>query len=280
MGNHLISIVKDIVENKISIELLENICELTEKLNYSFNLDEMVQNIYEWFNQKYQVEDMIFSLTDMNKDITCIILRNGEKFYVDDEFTFYFIIDTRTELNAVISFKAKDKLHYNKIKKDYAHIETLFSQISSTLQSAILKKLHLESSSVDSVTHVYNRKYLLEYINKTISLSNEKKDDITFFMIGIDRFKAVIDEFDYDIGDKVLVELAKTIHSNIKEKDIVARLTGDEFLVALLHVSSENTIKNIAQRIIDGFAKVETIVSEETLQKLKKNYMYWYLNLS
>ena len=35
-------------------------------------------------------------------------------------------------------------------------------------------------------------------------------------MIGIDRFKAVIDEFDYDIADKVLVELARVIHSKYR----------------------------------------------------------------
>ena len=48
-------------------------------------------------------------------------------------------------------------------------------------------------------------------------------------MIGIDHFKAVIDEFDYDVGDKVLIELAKIIHSNIDEFDMVGRLNGDEF---------------------------------------------------
>ena len=48
-------------------------------------------------------------------------------------------------------------------------------------------------------------------------------------MVGIDRFKAIIDEFDYDIGDKVLVNLANTIYNHIGEGDKVARLTGDEF---------------------------------------------------
>ena len=54
-------------------------------------------------------------------------------------------------------------------------------------------------------------------------------------MIGIDHFKAVIDEFDYDIGDKVLIELAKIIHSNVNEFDMVGRLNGDEFLVSILN---------------------------------------------
>ncbi len=103
-----------------------------------------------------------------------------------------------------------------------------------------------------------------------ITLSKHENDSITFMMIGIDHFKAVIDEFDYDIGDLVLVELAKVIHSNIKEFDIVARLTGDEFLVALMNRPSIDIVTEIAQKIIDEFAEIKVIVNEETGQILKK----------
>ena len=89
-------------------------------------------------------------------------------------------------------------------------------------------------------------------------------------MIGIDHFKAVIDEFDYDIGDKVLIELAKVIHGNINDFDIVARLTGDEFLVALVNTSSSTVALDIAQKIIDEFSIIEVVVDEETNQTLKK----------
>jgi diguanylate cyclase (GGDEF)-like protein len=88
-------------------------------------------------------------------------------------------------------------------------------------------------------------------------------------MIGIDHFKAVIDEFDHDIADQVLIELAKIIHTNISEFDMVARLSGDEFLISMLSSNSEEEIRKIAQNIIDDFSKVEVIVSEDG-QTLKK----------
>jgi diguanylate cyclase (GGDEF)-like protein len=89
-------------------------------------------------------------------------------------------------------------------------------------------------------------------------------------MVGVDHFKAVIDEFDYDIGDKVLIELAKVIHGNIKSFDIVARLTGDEFLVALVDLTSDKQAIEIAQRIIDDFAKTNIIIDEKKNIVLKK----------
>ena len=133
-----------------------------------------------------------------------------------------------------------------------------------------MKKHHIESSSIDSVTNVHNRKYLIEHIHKIISLSNKTEENISFLMIGIDRFKAVIEEFDYDIGDKVLIELAKVIHKSIKDFDIVARLTGDEFLVALVNLKANDEAECIAKRIIDEFAKAEIVVDEKTNQILKK----------
>ena len=89
-------------------------------------------------------------------------------------------------------------------------------------------------------------------------------------MVGIDHFKAVIDEFDYDIADKVLIELAKVIHTNINEFDMVGRLNGDEFLVSILNNTSEYQAEELAKRIIFDFAEISILVNEEKKQSLKK----------
>ena len=89
-------------------------------------------------------------------------------------------------------------------------------------------------------------------------------------MIGIDHFKAVIDEFNHDVGDKVLVELAKVIHSNVSQFDMVGRLTGDEFLVTLLSTEYEYEVHSLAHKIIAEFAQTEILVNENTKQILKK----------
>ena len=150
------------------------------------------------------------------------------------------------------------------------YLDTLFYQITPVIENAILRKLYLEQSSIDSVTNVFTKEYLLEHIHKKVTLADDEEDVITFMMIGIDRFKAVVDEFDYAIGDKVLVELAKVIRGTIKSQDIVARLIGDEFLVAILHTNDMDKIKTKAQKIIDKFSKIEVLVNEKTNQVLKK----------
>ena len=230
----------------------------------------MALNLYNWLNLNYDINNLNFSLFDMETNQNSTVFKKGGEFFLDGELSFYFIINTHTELNAILSFSANSNAHYDKVNDDYNYIEAAFFQISPIIQNGIVKKHHIESSSIDSVTHVYNRKYLIEHIHKLTALSNKKEENITFLMIGIDHFKAVIDEFDYDIGDKVLIELAKVIHGNINDFDIVARLTGDEFLVALVNISSSTAALDIAQKIIDKFAQIEVTVNEETQQTLKK----------
>ena len=156
------------------------------------------------------------------------------------------------------------------MQSKYTTIEAAFFQISPIIQNGILKKNFIESSSLDSVTKVYNRNYLIENLKKHLNLSKNKSNEIYFLMVGVDRFKAVIDEFDYDTGDKVLIELAKVIHSNINEFDMVARLNADEFLVTILSNSSEYEALETAQRIIKEFSLKKILVNEETGQTLLK----------
>ncbi len=270
MKNKMIELIKSASQDKEKFKSLEKIYTLYEQLQYCENINEMANSLQDWLRDEYGVYDLKFSLFDMEQNINTLILQEGEEFFLDDNFSFYFIINTHTEVNAVVSFVAKSQEHYDKINKVYDCIDAAFFQISPILQNGIIKKYSIESSSVDSVTNVYNRKYLIKHINKIIHLSQKNENNITFLMVGIDHFKAVIDEFDYDIGDKVLIELAKVIHGNIKEFDIVARLTGDEFLVALVDANSSRNAEQIAQKIIDEFAKTQVVINEEKNQILKK----------
>jgi len=248
---------------------LDNIYTLYEQLQYATNLKQMAQDICKWLDSTYKVDNLNFSLFDIEKNSKEQIFVKGEEFFLDDSLSFFFIINTHTSLNAVVSFNATSKMHFEMIQDKYDVIQSSFFQTSPIIQSGILKKNYIESSSIDSVTNVHNRKYFIENLNKHLVLSGHKNSKISFLLIGIDHFKAVIDEFDYDIGDLVLVELAKVIHSNISEFDQVARLAGDEFIVALTSQTNYDETIKIAKKIIDDFSCVEVNVDENghTLKK-------------
>jgi len=270
MKKEMLNLIHQVIDDNSKLESLEKIYELYDQLQYSEHILEMAESLYKWLQEKYRVNNIQFSLFDLDTNESINLLKCGEEFFLDDEFAFYFIINTHTQINAVVSFCACDKAHYKLINENYNYIEAAFFQISPILQNGIIKKHHIEASSFDSVTNVYNRKYLINHLGKVMTLSNKSENHIAFLMVGVDRFKAVIEEFDYDIGDKVLVELAKVIHGQINDFDIVARLTGDEFLIALINNPTIEDAIQISQKIIEEFAKVEIIVDEQTGQILKK----------
>lgn len=270
MKEQLLHLIKKSANDPKSYKSLEKIYSLYEQLQFSSNLQEMGEFIYNWLNKEYYIDNVDFSLFDIEKSTKESVYSKGEVFYLDDDNSFFFIINTHTDLNAIVSFHVNSKTSKAIINDEYENIQAAFFQISPIIQAGIVKKNNIEASSLDSVTNVYNRQYLTEHIQKIITLSGKEHRSIAFLMVGIDHFKAVIDEFDYDIGDQVLVELAKVIHTHIGEFDIVARLTGDEFLIAMTRYKSKKEVENVAQKIIQDFSKTGILVTHEKEQLLYK----------
>ncbi len=276
MRKNILNLIRSSATNEKDYKALEDIFTLYDQLQYASDIKQMFGDIYNWLHLTYKIDNVTVSLFDLEKNIKEDIFVKGNSFYLDDTLSFFFVINTHTSLNALVSFCATTKEHFDEINSKYAVIESAFFQISPIIQNGIIKKNYIESQSLDSVTNVYNRHYLIQTLNKQIVLSGKEYKQIYFLMVGIDHFKAVIDEFDYDIGDRVLVELAKVIHANISEFDLVARLTGDEFLISVLSTSNQNDIINICKKIIKDFAQVGVKVANRPEKILKKTICIGY----
>ena len=270
MRNSIIELIKQSASDKVAFETLDSIFKLYEQLQYSSNLNQLASDIFLWLEEEFAIKNMVFSLFDINKNNKTDILAKGDKFYLDDDLSQFFIINTHTNLNATISFCASSEEHSLFLENKYNSIEATFFIISTIVQNAILKKNFIDSASLDSVTNVFSSHYFIENLSSYLKLSNNKQNEIFLLMIGIDRFKAVVDEFNYEIADKVLIELARVIHSNINEFDIVGRLETDTFLVSILSNDDENQACEVAKKIISDFSKARVIVDEETRQTLQK----------
>ena len=270
MKDSIIELIRQSAFDKVAFETLDSIFKLYEQLQYSSNLNQLASDIFLWLEEEFAIKNMVFSLFDINKNNKTDILAKGDKFYLDDDLSQFFIINTHTNLNATISFCASSEEHSLFLENKYNSIEATFFIISTIVQNAILKKNFIDSASLDSVTNVFSSHYFIENLSSYLKLSNNKQNEIFLLMIGIDRFKAVVDEFNYEIADKVLIELARVIHSNINEFDIVGRLETDTFLVSILSNDDENQACEVAKKIISDFSKARVIVNEDARQTLQK----------
>ena len=197
MRNSIIELIKQSASDKVAFETLDSIFKLYEQLQYSSNLNQLASDIFLWLEEEFAIKNMVFSLFDINKNNKTDILAKGDKFYLDDDLSQFFIINTHTNLNATISFCASSEEHSSYLENKYNSIEATFFIISTIVQHAILKKNFIDSASLDSVTNVFSSHYFIENLSSYLKLSNNKQNEIFLLMIGIDRFKAAVDESHY-----------------------------------------------------------------------------------
>ena len=240
--------------------ILEN-----EKLKLT-DLEKSCLNIYEYLKLHHHVN---FLSIDIKKNDLL------ENIFSHDNGPFEYLINTlsfkeNASTDIIFSFLSKDKENFEVIKNDLKTIKMSLQIFSQSLFNKYMEKILKEISLVDHLTGSYNRSYLDNYAHNLLSISNREQKKIAFIKVGIDQFKAVIDEFDYEVGDKVLKSLANSLKESIRDSDLVVKISNDEFLVILLNIINESNAIIISEKLIDNFSKEKIIVNNETKQALMK----------
>jgi diguanylate cyclase (GGDEF)-like protein len=90
----------------------------------------------------------------------------------------------------------------------------------------------------DSLTSLYNRRSFTEAMKKTIEENSDTP--IALVYIDLDNFKLVNDMQGHQLGDKVLIDIAKKLSAATRANDIVGRIGGDEFVILATDISIES----------------------------------------
>ena len=103
--------------------------------------------------------------------------------------------------------------------------------INETLRQ---KNFELHEISIrDSLTGLYNRKHLMETLDKEVSRSQRHSHSFSLLVIDIDHFKKYNDTYGHLAGDEVLRRLAAVFTESIRSSDYAARYGGEEFIIIL-----------------------------------------------
>lgn len=105
-----------------------------------------------------------------------------------------------------------------------------------------------EQSIRDSLTGVYNRRYLTEASEQILKWSQKDGKNVCFIMLDIDHFKDINDSFGHVVGDEILIKVAHTVQDQLRKSDVFARYGGEEFMVVLYPEELDNAIA-VAERI-------------------------------
>ena len=109
-----------------------------------------------------------------------------------------------------------------------------------------------EKASHDVLTKLLNRESLFNEVEDYLKAHNEMSEKTlsAIFMIDIDDFKHVNDDYGHKRGDEILIDAADALSQSFRSEDIVARLGGDEFIVFMKNAQSAETTRNRAKILL------------------------------
>lgn len=110
----------------------------------------------------------------------------------------------------------------------------------------------------DSLTGLYNRRYLDETLEREVSRARREGNPLSLVMLDIDYFKRVNDTYGHQVGDEALRMLAKTLLSDVRTEDVACRYGGEEFLILLPNMPLETAIQRAEawREAIEGLSVV------------------------
>lgn len=91
----------------------------------------------------------------------------------------------------------------------------------------------LRMALIDPLTGLHNRRYAYAQLAAIADRAHAADSQYAVMVIDLDRFKSVNDRLGHASGDAVLIEVARSLQSNLRTGDLLARIGGEEFLVAL-----------------------------------------------
>lgn len=111
----------------------------------------------------------------------------------------------------------------------------------------------------DALTNLPNRILARERFNLAVSLSKRESTLVCLMFLDLDDFKAINDTMGHQSGDVFLLETSRRIQAISRDSDTVCRQGGDEFLVVLGGIKSEQSITLVAEKILSAVKQPVTI---------------------
>lgn len=140
----------------------------------------------------------------------------------------------------------------------------------------IAEELHVEMSdrkraeeqltrlaNYDPLTDLPNRAFFEQRLERAVSRVRHGDSELAVLFIDLDRFKEINDSLGHHTGDEVLKRVAQRLQRTLGDGDMVARLSGDEFIMLIENSEDREEVQALAERILRLIARPMLLGSTE-----------------
>lgn len=200
------------------------------------------------------------ALNELQLDAKNVLGKAFGNFYPD--FSPLLNSNSDTQHNHTLELEQETSTRHTELK-----ISPIFNSNSRTGQVIIMRDVTLEREQQaklelfayrDSLTGIANRHQLKLEAERAFSLANRYGVHMSMLYIDLDKFKLINDQYGHEMGDEVLVYVAKCLRQTMRENDVVARIGGDEFAVLLYEAGLSET-HEARERLEEHLAKPFTL---------------------
>ncbi len=106
-------------------------------------------------------------------------------------------------------------------------------------------------ASTDALTGLFNRRQMGHALTDAIRQARRAGSTLALLLLDLDRFKQINDSLGHEIGDRVLLDCADRLKTCLRQGDVVARISGDQFAL-LVHEADAPGAEATARRVLDA----------------------------
>lgn len=145
--------------------------------------------------------------------------------------------------------------------------ETVANSLSLSIGNLQLRERLRQQSIRDSLTGLYNRRYLDETLSREILRARRAGSHLGVIMLDIDHFKQLNDTLGHEAGDAVLSALGRFLQHHVRGDDIACRYGGEEFTLILPGASPE-MVRERAEQLRVGVQSLRVRVAGSQLNTI------------
>ena len=233
-----------------SLSLLRATIESSADGILALDINQKIINYNMQFVSMWAVPDAILAVNDGNLMLEYMIeqLKTPDDFLNQIKFHYKNNEESSVQILRLSSSKTLE-CYSHPHRLENVIVGRVWSFHDITEQSSLQEKLEFQASH-DPLTNLPNRVLFYDRTEQAIANSARHGGSFAILFLDLDRFKLVNDSLSHQVGDELLQAVAARLQSLLRKVDTLARLGGDEFVMIIPELAQENSILNVAQKIL------------------------------
>jgi diguanylate cyclase (GGDEF)-like protein len=127
------------------------------------------------------------------------------------------------------------------------------------IENRLLHEQLVRRSEYDQLTDVPNRFLIEERLNSALAEARLSAGHVAVIYVDLDDFKQVNDRYGHRVGDLYLRQTAQRLSAQLRNRDLLARIGGDEFLAVIHDISGREEVEGVSRRLAACFLHPFTV---------------------